>query len=96
MPDYLDDGDYDHDAESDPFDEGPSAEDIARFGGESQTCEECGAGIYDGVSMCPRCGAFQLDAIENRRSPERSPGYWLFRVAIGLVILSFLIWLIMV
>ncbi|MFG0327272.1 MAG: hypothetical protein ACF8SC_08430 [Phycisphaerales bacterium JB037] len=36
--------------------EGPSAEDLSRFGDEFVTCPECGASVYDQAEMCHRCG----------------------------------------
>jgi len=38
------------------IDEGPSAEDLARFGGETRPCPECATDVYDEASVCPRCG----------------------------------------
>jgi len=36
--------------------EGPSPEDLERFGDEWVTCPECGSAIYDQTEICPRCG----------------------------------------
>ena len=39
-------------------DEGPSLEDLRRFGSEADTtayCPECGAKGYDDADACPRC-----------------------------------------
>lgn len=38
-------------------DEGPSEEDIERFGGVTQRCPECGTELYDDVVTCWNCGA---------------------------------------
>ena len=39
-------------------DEGPSLEDLRRFGSEADTtayCPECGAEVYDDADACPKC-----------------------------------------
>lgn len=38
------------------LDEGPSAEDLERFGGETIRCRRCGAEVYDEAEWCHRCG----------------------------------------
>lgn len=43
-------GPYDDD------DDGPSVEDIERFGGETRTCPECGKEVYDDTAVCYHCG----------------------------------------
>ena len=48
--------------EFDPDSEGPSAADLDRFGGETHTCPDCRAEVYDGASICPHCGGFLDDA----------------------------------
>lgn len=37
--------------------EGPSAEDLDRFGDELIECAECGYRFYDQAEICPKCGA---------------------------------------
>jgi hypothetical protein len=37
------------------FDEGPSPEDIERFGAETINCSSCGKEVYDEASICPAC-----------------------------------------
>lgn len=37
-------------------DEGPSDEDIDRFGGVTQTCPKCRAELYDDAAVCWKCG----------------------------------------
>ena len=42
-------------------DEGPSPEDLRRFGEEAETwgyCPECGAKVYDDADVCPKCFAW--------------------------------------
>jgi ribosomal protein L37E len=38
------------------LDEGPSAEDLERFGGETIRCRRCGTEVYDEAEWCHRCG----------------------------------------
>lgn len=72
-------------ASTDPWDEegldpeGPSAEDLDRFGDEFIACPHCGRQTYDQVELCPYCGM----AIE--RGPGKSPV--LFAV-IGIVLVT--------
>jgi len=37
-------------------DDGPSAEDLDRFGDEFIACPNCGKAIYDQSEICPYCG----------------------------------------
>ena len=42
-------------------DEGPSLDDLRRFGSEADTtgyCPECGAEVYDDADACPKCFAW--------------------------------------
>lgn len=47
-------------------DEGPSDEDLDRFGDGSPAadarCPDCGAAVWSGADVCPRCYAFIGDA----------------------------------
>ena len=36
--------------------EGPSAEDLDRFGAEMKTCPECSSEVYDQAESCHVCG----------------------------------------
>jgi ribosomal protein L37E len=36
--------------------EGPSANDLNRFGDEMTTCRQCGHRFYDQAEICPNCG----------------------------------------
>lgn len=44
-------GPYDNDD-----DDGPSAEDLERFGGETRTCPECKKEVFDDTEICYHCG----------------------------------------
>jgi len=37
-------------------DEGPSDEDIERFGDVTRTCPECGKQVFDDAAVCYHCG----------------------------------------
>jgi hypothetical protein len=39
----------------DDNDEGPSADDLARFGHETAYCPHCGAEVWDDAQQCPSC-----------------------------------------
>jgi len=70
----------------DGFDpEGPSADDLDRFGDEAITCWNCGAQYYDELTSCPRCGA-----------PVTKPGSKMPTWAVVLAALGFLGFLIFV
>jgi uncharacterized protein (DUF983 family) len=42
--------------EDDDIDEGPSAEDMERFGGATRHCPECKTELYDDAEVCWKCG----------------------------------------
>lgn len=50
---------YDED-QTDP--EGPSAEDLERFGGETAGCPSCRREIFDDAAFCPYCGNVLTDS----------------------------------
>jgi hypothetical protein len=71
-------------------DEGPSAEDIARFSEQSAHCPECGAEIWDQADICPKCYSYLAG-----HTSSRAPTSKLFRqkwvvVVTLLVIVAFL------
>jgi len=66
--------------------EGPSAEDLDRFGDEFKTCPACKKRIYDQVEICPHCGQAQTDQ-------PHGAGLWIIAAAI-LVILGLLWWIV--
>lgn len=53
-----------------PSDEGPSAEDLRRFGGEEAYCPDCGATIWDQADVCPKCYAYVAGQTTRHRPPE--------------------------
>lgn len=69
-----------------PIDEGPSSEDLDRFGADGMPCPNCGEEIHPDVPQCPHCRQW----ITTRRSVagwrmRRWQG-WLVLVLAGLVI----------
>ncbi len=65
--------------------EGPSAQDLDRFGSEMDTCPHCGASIYDQAEMCPRCGWYLGE--EARTMP-----LWVVAGVCGLIV-ALLLWM---
>ena len=63
-------------------DDGPSAEDIERFGGETRTCPECGKEVFDDSAVCYHCGhAFEGTA---EGAPDKTKT-WVLVVVIVMV-----------
>lgn len=76
-----------HDDDFDPDFEGPSDDDIERFGDDAEDrCPSCGASVYHDLTACPRCGA-DLDAPQ---SPAGRLPAWVATAAVALVILGLL------
>lgn len=44
-----------HDSDG-PDPEGPSASDLAKFGGDTRSCPACGEDLYDDAAVCSGCG----------------------------------------
>ncbi len=42
---------------TDDRDDGPSADDLEKFGGVTRTCPSCGKEVYDDAVTCYHCGA---------------------------------------
>jgi hypothetical protein len=65
----------------DDDDEGPTAEDIERFGSVTVTCKECGQDLFDDAAVCWNCGRAVL-------AGDRSGGLkpWVVLVAVLVVI----------
>lgn len=64
--------------------EGPSAEDLDRFGDEFITCPNCHKSIYDQTQMCPYCGHAIME------TTSRTP-VWVMVAAVGLVAIFVLV-----
>lgn len=66
----------DYDDDLDP--QGPSREDMERFGDEFVTCPECGSLVYDQAEVCQACGRALHD------EPKGTP-MWAIGIGAGLV-----------
>jgi hypothetical protein len=73
----------------DEVDEGPSDEDIERFGGVTQTCPECGTELYDDVGVCWNCGT--PVGIGRRKA---GTGSWV-AVVVALILISFILYFVL-
>ncbi len=58
--------------------DGPSAEDLDRFGDEFITCPNCHKSVYDQTEMCPYCGHGVSDPV------SRAP-IWTIVVVLALI-----------
>lgn len=67
--------------------EGPSDEDLERFGDEFVTCPHCGSLVYDQAELCQACGMAVSDA------PKRTPA-WII-VAAALALVAFVLWFVL-
>ena len=77
---------FDDDDAIDP--QGPSREDLERFGDEFVTCPECGSLVYDQADICQACG-------RALRGESSGPPMWAIGVGAALaavLIASVLIW----
>jgi hypothetical protein len=73
----------------DADDDGPLAQDLERFGGETKTCPECKKEVYDDTAVCYHCGwAFEGEAAGAPAKPKKS-----VIIVVSLVIAAFLFWL---
>lgn len=69
-----------------PRDEGPSAEDIRRFGGEDAYCPDCGARVWDQADVCPTCYAYLGGDTSRHRPLERWwRGRWTLLVVLAVI-----------
>lgn len=69
----------------DDDDDGPSPEDLERFGGQTRTCPECRKEVFDDTAICYHCGhAFEGTA---DGAPGR-PRPWII-VTVVLLVLAF-------
>ncbi|MBL9118366.1 MAG: hypothetical protein JNL80_00450 [Phycisphaerae bacterium] len=65
-------------------DEGPSDDDLRRFGSEVAYCPDCGAEVWDQADVCPTCFAY-LGGDTSRRRGQRHRRW---RTAVILIILA--------
>lgn len=74
-----------------PIDEGPSQEDLQRFGSDEAYCSECGETVWDQAEFCPACGT-QLSGRTLTRPPEKhfKRQGWMLVVIIIVLIAFFL------
>jgi len=98
-PDDADDADdVDHAADAraaaddsddldDSEDDGPSREDLRRFGAETAHCPACGAEIFDDAVQCPQCDEI-VAGMTSRRPPWQSwwRQRWLALIVVLLVL----------
>lgn len=73
------------------IDEGPSIDDLNRFGSDEAYCPECGEEIYDQAEFCPKCHAY-LAGNTSSRSPVELEfrGKWFILIAI-IVLIAFIL-----
>ena len=70
--------------EADP--EGPSEEDVARFGDVTVKCPECGTELFDDVAVCWKCGR----ALGAGTKDESKTPVWFIAAAV-LVVVAFVV-----
>ena len=52
-------------------DEGPSPEDLERFGGDTGRCPSCGEEVWDQADVCPSCGNYLGGRVDAHHPLER-------------------------
>lgn len=71
-------------------DEGPSLDDLNRFGSDEGYCPECGNEIWDQAQACPSCGTYLAGHTSSRPPIEADwRRRWIVLVAI-IAMLAFL------
>jgi hypothetical protein len=75
------------------IDEGPSPEDLERFGAETAHCPHCGAEIWDQAEACPECHEYLVGG-PSSRAPlhEWWRQRWIILVVIAAIV-ALLLWL---
>ncbi len=72
------------------IDEGPSDDDIRRFGDETEEtaiCPDCGAEVWDQADVCPQCGQFMVDGPSRQsRTDKRLDHRWIVILVVLLII----------
>lgn len=76
-------------------DEGPSAADLDRFGGDTGYCPACGAEVYDQAEFCPECGEHLGGAVKSRPPMEDWFRQRWIALVVVLVVLGLLAWLVL-
>jgi hypothetical protein len=66
------------------IDEGPSCDDLARFGGDEITCPECDTEVYYDATFCHECGYVLED--KSAGGPKKWIG-----IAAGIALISFVV-----
>ncbi len=67
---------------TDAFDEGPSDDDLDRFGGVTQSCWRCGTELYDDATVCGNC----LSSVGPSCGPRMGTPVWAIVVGVVLAI----------
>ena len=67
-------------------DEGPSPEDIERFGSDEGYCPKCGEAVWDQAPVCPGCGE-HISGRTSSRPPELRQGRQRWIIAVALIVL---------
>jgi len=68
-------------------DEGPSEDDLKRFGGDSGYCQNCGEEIWDDVEVCPKCGQHVAGQVSSREPIEQGcRKQWIIMIVIAVLI----------
>lgn len=74
------------------IDEGPSQEDIERFGDDTARCPACGAEVWHDAGVCPEC----LEPMVDGPSARTGAAWWRQRrfiaVIVVIMILLLLLW----
>lgn len=68
-------------------DEGPSAEDLARFSDPTKVCPECRKEVFDDTAVCYHCG----HAFERTSEGSGRPKVWVIVTAV--VVLAVFVWM---
>lgn len=79
--------------EFDPDFEGPSDDDIQRFGADFVTCPNCSSDVYDEATFCPTCGVHMGDTAALSDTKKMSPaviGVIALVVAVAFVLVTVL------
>ena len=78
-------------------DEGPSDEDIRRFGHEADPdganvfCPDCGAGMHVDAEICPKCCCFTAGDTLRRHPRQERRRRTIILTVIGLLVLALLL-----